>query len=232
MHSIEWEELGLEDIVRLVRALGGHRYVAASDVRIHALLLIAAAVPELENFTSQARAVLDDPGIDTASRAPELWIAVTHKELALVLDSMWIREGAGERRTNLRKYLSNAGLAVDDTAPLFDESREQAMHPVLVDAGWELLRLSELDPERHRGVIDAFGTGEELSFESARFEEDSAIPKPEPYAIELPTFGSEELLLAPDVAPLPFVVWVEGPEAYLDYLLRGVAKVAKVSEPF
>lgn len=231
MHSIEWDELGVGDIVRLVRALGGHRYVAATDVRVHALLLIAAAAPELETFTQQARSVLDDASIDSASRAPELWISMTHKELALVLDSIWLRDGASERRTNLQKLLTNAGLAIDDTAPLFDENRESVIHPVLIDAGWELLRLAELDPERHRGVIDAFGTGEELSFQSARFEEESAIPKPEAYAIELPAFGAEELLLAPDIAPLPFVIWVEGPEAYLDYLLRGIAKVAKISEP-
>ena len=230
MHSIEWDELGLEDVVRVLRALGGHRYVAATDVRVHAFLLAVADVPELETHVAWARAVLADDTIDAMSRAPELWRSVTHKELAFALEAVWLREGASERRTKLRAIFDAADMALDETRELFDERLEGTLHPVLIDAGWELLRLAELDAERHRGVMDAFGDA--LSFESARFEEQSSIPAPAAYALEVPAFGAEEVLFMPDRVPSPFVVWVEGPEPYLDYLLRGVAKVAKVPEPF
>ncbi|MFO0666437.1 MAG: hypothetical protein U0174_20950 [Polyangiaceae bacterium] len=231
MKSIEWEELGLEDIVRLIRSLGAHRYVAKADVRVHALVIDGSGeVAGLEDAQAQARTVLADGSCDPASRAPELWIEIGHKELAALLEAYWCTEGAEARRAALKTRLESLELPIDAECTLFDEGREQDIHPVLVDAGWELFRLSELDPERHRGVIDAFDDA--LSFASARFEEESAIPPPEAYALELPAFGAEEVLFAPERAPVPFVVWVNGPEPYLDYLLRGVAKVAKIAEPF
>ena len=73
------------------------------------------------------------------------------------------------------------------------------MHPLLVDAGWELLPLAQLDPERHRGAMSAFGDG--LSFESARFEEETAIP-PLSHLYELPAIGPVELLQGVDPAGL------------------------------
>jgi hypothetical protein len=112
----------------------------------------------------------------------------------------------------------------------FDEGAEEGMHPLLVDAGWELCPLSALDPERHKGAITAFG--DELAFASAVFEEETAIPRV-PALLELPALGPTELLQgADDEGNLvePLVVWAQGNETYLDYLIRGIRRAARLPE--
>jgi len=41
---------------------------------------------------------------------------------------------------------------------------------------------------------------------------------------ELPALGATELL----ASPTSFVLWTEGREAYVDYVLRGVLRAAKI----
>ena len=127
----------------------------------------------------------------------------------------------------LFRSLERLELPVSEGAP-FDESLEEDMHPVLVDAGWELLPLRELDASRHRGAIEAFG--ELILFESARFEEENAIPPPASLQ-ELPAFGPVELLRGAEGGMLKdaFVLWCEGDETYLDYVTRGVLRAAKLA---
>jgi hypothetical protein len=147
-----------------------------------------------------------------------------------VLDAFWTPgEAARASRRALEDLLGRHELSVP-THPPFDESAEDEMHPLLVDAGWELLPLTELDPQRHRGAMDAFGNA--LTFESARFEEETAIPATT-HLYELPALGPVELLRGVDddgalVAPL--VVWADGDETYLDYVVRGVRRAAKLPE--
>jgi len=109
----------------------------------------------------------------------------------------------------------------------FDEEREDEVHPLLVDAGWELLPLGELDPERHKGAIAAYG--EPILFESARFEEQEAMPRPT-HLYELPAIGPRELLEGARDGLLlhPFVLYVQGDETYVDYVIRGALKAAKI----
>jgi hypothetical protein len=111
----------------------------------------------------------------------------------------------------------------------FDERVEDEIHPVLVDAGWELLPLTELDPVRHRGVIEAYD--EPILFEAARFEEESAIP-PRVTLQELPVLGLVELLRGVDAdgeLAEPFVLWVDGDATYHDYVIRGARKAARLA---
>ena len=104
------------------------------------------------------------------------------------------------------------------------------MHPLLVDAGRELLPIGSLDAERHRGAIAAFG--DELTFDSARFEEETAIP-PVATLCELPAIGPAELLRGADddgCLAAPLVVWAQGNETYVDYVVRGVRRAAKLPD--
>jgi hypothetical protein len=222
----------VDEAIRAVRALGAHRYVAG---RLHLLHAFAFAAPRevppaLAAARSWALDVLADGAVDPGSRDEALWRRCTDAELCAALDTYWApAEAARAARSALEELLVRYDLSPGAGEP-FDESAEDAMHPLLTDAGWELLPLSELDAERHRGARAAFGDA--LSFESACFEEQTAIPVGT-HLYELPAVGPVELLRGARgdgtlVAPL--VVWTEGNEIYLDYVMRGVRRAAGLSE--
>ncbi len=213
-----------DDVARLVRALGKHRYVAGRAIYIHALAADLGGDSELETW---ARATLADPELDAASRDERLLRRATEEELALVLLAHWGTDPGP--RTRLAERLAELELEVPDSEP-FDADAEEDMHPLLVDAGWELIPLSELDPERHKGAIAAFS--DPLWFESAKFEEENAIPKPA-YLQELPALGPVELLRGCPAGELAaeLVLWTAGEPTYQDYVLRGVFRAAKLTSP-
>lgn len=212
----------VDEVLRLVRALGKHRYVASRGIHVHALVAALVDAPELSRW---AHGVLADPDIDPASRDERLMHQASEDELAEILKAFWGVDPS--RRDKLRAALHNLELPVGEGDP-FDEDLEEDMHPVLIDAGWELLSLGELDPARHRGAIEAFG--EPILFEGARFEEESALPKPASLH-ELPALGPVELLRGAEGGMLKeaFVLWCEGHETYLDYVTRGVLRAAKLA---
>ncbi len=222
----------VDQAVRLVRALGAHRYVAGRLHLVHAFA-IAAAGDDPTGPLGEARTwaletlARESEGLDLASRDERLWRRCSDLEVASLLEAFWAPgPRARAARDALRERLARHGLR-DDHAP-FDEAAEEEIHPLAVDAGWELLGLRDLDPERHRGAILSFGDG--LEFASARFEEETAVPQGS-NLYELPALGPAELLLgASDDGTLsqPFVVWAQGNETYLDYVFRGVRKVAKL----
>jgi hypothetical protein len=221
-----------EQAVRLVRALGSHRYVAGRLHLVHALAIAAAGDDPAGTLTEARTWALgtiarENEGLDLASRDERLWRRCSDTEVAALLEAYWAPgPRAAAARSALREQLARHGLK-DEHAP-FDEAAEASIHPMAVDAGWELLGLRELDPERHRGAILAFGDG--LGYASARFEEETAVPVPS-HIYELPALGPAELLAgAKDDGTLaePFVVWAQGNETYLDYVFRGVRRAAKL----
>jgi hypothetical protein len=222
-----------EEAVRVVRALGSHRYVAGRLHLVHALA-VAAIADDAAGVLAEARTwaqrILSDPEIDAASRDERLWRRCGDAEVAAVVEAFWVPgERAAAARARLRERLERHELAAAEHAP-FDEAFEEATHPVLVDAGWELTPLSGLDPERHRGAIAAFGDA--LAFESACFEEQTAIP-PRAHLYELPALGPVELLRgagSDGTLAAPLVVWADGHETYVDYVIRGVRRAARLPE--
>jgi hypothetical protein len=222
-----------EEAARVVTALGRHRYVAGRLHLVHAFAL--AAVPDdgggaLAEARAWAREVLAASGVEPASRDERLWRRATEAEIAVLLEIFW---GVGARRASahaaLLELLARHELPAPEHEP-FDEAAEDAMHPVLVDAGWELIALGRLDPARHAGAIGAFG--DPLGYESAVFEEETAIPPVVPL-FELPALGAAELLRgAREDGTLvePLVVWGEGHETYLDYIVRGVRRSSGIPE--
>ncbi|MBX3208199.1 MAG: hypothetical protein KF764_24340 [Labilithrix sp.] len=217
-----------DELVRFVRALGQHRYVASRLHLVHAFAIEAAGEREaLADATAWAKRALGGGAIDLASRDERLYRRASDAELGAVLEAFWARgDAATEAKARLRERLASIDALPDEALSPFDESREEDVFPVLVDAGWELLPLTHLDSERHKGAIQSFD-----DFEVARFEEESAIP-PIVTLHELPTLGGVELLATLDDegrARAPFVLWQQGHATYLDYVLRGVLRVSKIT---
>lgn len=222
-----------DELVRFVRALGKHRYIASRLHLVHALVFDAVDPadrgPELAEASAWAERVLTDPNVDRSSRDERLHRRASDAELVAVLAAFW-GEGASRARACARLEQRLAGIDAVPSADAvpFDEASEEDLFPVLVDAGWELLPLASLNPERHAGAIGAFG--EALAWEVARFEEENAVPPLVPLH-ELPALGAVELLTPfgdDGRTRTPFVLWVEGNETYLDYVLRGVLRAAKL----
>lgn len=218
------------ELLRYLRALGKHRYVAGRLHQVHAFVFEAAgARAGLEAAHGWAISLLA-ADVDPASRDERLWRASSDDELVLAVEAMWTDTAVSQR---LAARLAEVDAVTSEI--LFDELAEESTFPVLIDAGWELVPLSQLDPERHAGVIRALDAQDDgTDYEVACFEEQNRIP-PEATLLELPLFGKRELLFAfadeaADAETLaPFVVWASGHPVYLDYVLRGVAKVAKVN---
>jgi hypothetical protein len=223
-----------EEVARLVRALGSHRYIVGRLHLVHAFVFDALAPfdqEELREACAWGRDVLGDEarGIDRTSRDERLWRRATEREVGAALNIFWADDARGERaRAELATRLQaiDAPIALR-AAPLFDEEAEDEIFPVLIDAGWELLPLAALDPERHRGAIEAFG--DPFAYECAKFEEETALGAPPPLQ-ELPAIGPHELLHGAEhgILRAPLVLWTEGSEAYHDYVMRGVLRAAKL----
>ena len=221
-----------EAVGRAVRALGSHRYVAGHLHLVHAFVVDAAreagpeATADLGDAMAWATATLADASIDASSRDERLWRRATDRELAATLATLWGAGPACDRaRDALERHLAAIGVTPAGTP--FDETAEEDIFPLLIDAGWELLPLAALDPERHKGVIQAFG--DPLDFEVAKFEEASLGDAPA-YLHELPALGPAELLLGAPGGMLaePLTVWTEGDDTYHDYILRGIERAAKL----
>lgn len=234
MIGIELPCRSAEDVARVVRALGAHRYVAGRLIEIHAAMFDAVSdvvasedATLLQEGIAWARSVFRDTSIDAGSRDERLHRRSSEKEAAAVLAALWGSHGA-PARARLRSFLVRHECEPDPEATPFDEDAEEDMFPVLIDAGWELLPLAALDRERHRGAIEAFD--EPIAFEAAKFEETSAIP-PKVTLHELSAIGAVEALTAIDASGAlraPLVLWTEGEPIYLDYVLRGVLRAAKL----
>lgn len=227
MIGFEIETCTGDELLRFVRALGQHRYVASRLHLVHAFALEAVHDPAVAEATAWAKRALHAGAIDLASKDERLYRRASDAEVVAVLSAFW-GEDAEAARTRLRERLASIDCLPDETVSPFDESREEDIFPVLIDAGWELVPLAQLDRERHRGAIQAFD-----DFEVARFEEENHVP-PIVTLHELPLFGGVELLAALDEssrARAPFVLWQEGHDTYLDYVLRGVLRAAKLTLP-
>jgi hypothetical protein len=229
MRAIDLGAERVDQALRLVRALGSHRYVAGRLHMVHAFALASVdGAGPLADARGWALATISQAGLDPASRDERLWRRSTDAEVAALLEAYWTPGASAERaREALAGLLDRHGLSPGDHAP-FDEAAEEHIHPLAVDAGWELFPLAELDPERHRGAIGAFG--DPLAYASAAFEEETAIPAPVSL-YELPAIGPVELLRgarSDGTLTEPLVVWAAGNEVYVDYVFRGIARAAKL----
>jgi hypothetical protein len=215
----------VDEALRVVRALGKHRYVAGRMHFVHALA--ACDLGEESELGAWARGVLADETIDKASRDERLLRRATEDEVCAVLGWFWDEATRGPACDALLERFEALGVEAQMADP-FDEESEDEVFPVLVDAGFELLPLAELDAERHRGAIEAFG--EHIHFEVACFEEREHLP-PVVHLQELPVLGPSELARGAREGTLaePLSLWLAGNETYQDYVVRGVLRAAKIA---
>ena len=213
----------LDEVERLLRALGKHRYVRDVDLRLH--WAVDRALSDLAPFSAHAQAFEArrerEPSLEIASRDPSLWRKATVDEVALALRAFWTPSEDAERyKKALRKALVETGLPPQTHEP-FASSADEPPHPELVLLDWELLPVDELDADRHRGALEAMEqAGEEVNAS-------------EPVYQEGPILAAPELCEGAPGGELveEFFVWSDGPYSYSDYVFRGAAKAAKLEGP-
>jgi hypothetical protein len=226
------------EAARLIGALGRHRYVTGRAHLVHALVYRALGdeldeglMGRLAEGRAWADRALGSGVIAVGSRDERLWRKATEDEVGALLEVYWATAPGG-RAAKGRLASALAGIdATVDLTPFDEDVDEGGIFPILIDCGWELHPLGALIEERHKGAIDSFG--DPFSFLVAKFEEVARGDGGEPpvYLQELTALGPAELLRGVDddghlVATL--TLWNQGPEPYLDYVLRGALKSARL----
>jgi hypothetical protein len=211
-----------DEVGRLIRALGRHRYLREADLRLHftvdrALADHPAFGPHAASFEARRRGA----GLDVGSRDPSLWRAATVDDVVLALTTFWTPDEAGHRaRERLLDALDAAGLPAVEHEP-FASPAESPPFPELVLLDWVLLPVDELDADRHAGALGALEeSGEEIDPSAPIYQEATVIAAP------------ELVLGAPNGALVEeLTIWSEGPYPYADYVFRGASRAAKLVEP-
>jgi hypothetical protein len=214
----------LDELGRLLRALGKHRYVEEVDHRIH--WMVDEALRDHPLFAPHAQAFdrrrVKNIDLEIASRDPSLWRTAPLDEIVAALSAFWSDHPlALERRDRLREIVERAGLPVPEHAP-FESSPESPPHPELIQLDWVLYPVDQLDAERHQGALDAMEEwGEEIENPSAPIYQEGPV-------LALPELceGMKEGRLVSE-----WLVWSEPPLSYADYVFRGASKAAKLEEP-
>jgi hypothetical protein len=215
-----------DEVGRLVRALGRHRYLREADLRLH--FLVDRALADLPAFAPHAAAFRErlkrEPDLDLRSRDPSLYRACGVDDAILALSVFWTPDTVGlEARARLVTALAELDLdgSAYPTYPPFQSPPEEPPHPELVLLDWVLLPVDELDPERHAGALGALeDSGDEIAPSAPIYQEATVLSAAELLA------GAPNGALVED-----FVIWSDGPYAYSDYVFRGAAKAAKLVEP-
>lgn len=212
-----------DEVARLIRALGRHRYLREADLRIH--FTVDRALANDPVFARHAAAFHErtkrERDLDLRSRDPSLWRPATADEVAAALSTFWTPGAAGEdARERLLDVLEELELDHAEHEP-FTSSAEDPPFPELILLDWVLLPVDELDPERHAGALSALeDSGDEIVASAPIYQEGAALAAPEL------VLGAPNGVLAEG-----FVIWSEGPYAYADYVFRGASKAAKLVEP-
>lgn len=212
-----------DEVARLLRSLGKHRYVREVDHRVHfAVDRALRDRPPFSRYAAEFDALsARDRELDLTSRDPRLWRQATADEIALVLEAFWgAGEGAQAAREQLVGALAAAKIPLSEHEP-FNAPIEEPPHPELIQLDWELFPVDELDADRHAGAFAALeDSGDEIN-------------PSEPIHQEGPVIACSELIAGTrnGVLVSEFLVWSDGPYAYADYVLRGASKAAKLLDP-
>lgn len=212
-----------EEVARLIRALGRHRYLHEADLRLHftvdrALAAHPLFAPHAAAFDERRRR---ERGLDPGSREPSLWRPASFDEIITALTIFWTPDDAGDEASDrLVTELEAFGLDHAQHEP-FTSPPEEPPFPELMLLDWVLLPVDQLDAERHAGALAALeDSGDEVNASLPIYQETTPIAAPEL------VMGASNGVLVSD-----FVIWSEGPYAYADYVFRGAAKAAKLVDP-
>ena len=213
-----------DELGRLLGALSRHRYLQEIDFRLHFTVDRALRSQQPGSAVAAARftAVVEAAGdLDLRSRDPRLWRPIDLDELVVVVGTLLDPEPAGRlARAALTAALRQADIEACEHQP-FASDVDESPHPELIQLDWVLLPVDQLDAERHAGALRAMAdSGEE-------------VDPSEPVYVEGPTLAEAELTLGitRGVLPCDPVFWADGPYGYCDYVMRGVARAAKLLDP-
>ena len=212
----------LDEIDRLLRGLGRHRYVSEVDHRIHwAVDLALADLPAFAPHAVAFEALRRKHGLTLGSRDPRLFREAKTEDVIAALEAFWTPgDDALRHRRALLEAIASTGLPPATHAP-FSLAPDELPHPELILLDWELYPVDQLDAERHAGALAAMEEAEEEVNPSAPvYQEGPTIAAPELCE------GALNGVLAED-----FLVWSDGPYSYSDYVFRGAAKAAKLVDP-
>src|SRR5262249_22990450 len=97
MYAWSFSARTADEVARLARALGRHRYLRAADHRLH--FSIDLALAHLPSFAPRAAAfearASREAGLDLCSRDPSLWRPATIDEISTVLEAFWTPDAEG-----------------------------------------------------------------------------------------------------------------------------------------
>ncbi len=214
----------VDEVARVLRALGKNRYTREVEHRIH--WAVDAALAEDPLFAEHARRFaarrVGDPALEPGSRDPSLWRSATMDEVASALGAFW---GGGPAAAAchdaLRRALEGAGIAYPAHRP-FASDPEEPPFPELILSDWVLLAVDELDADQHAGALAALESAGEAT----------ETPS-DPVYVEAPALGPVELCEGAPRGVLvdDWLVWADGAYPYVDYVFRGVSKVARLVDP-
>ena len=224
MYGWSFSARTVEEVARLLRAMGKHRYLAETDLRLHWVVdralakLDLRAAEQVERFKIQCNLA---PEMALDSRDLRLWRRTDVQEVVSFLEWFWTPGEAGdEARLRLAAELRSAGFPVAAGEP-FETDVEESPHPELILLDWVLLPVDQLDADHHRVALRAM--------EDSGDEVDASAP----IYVEAPILGEPELCRGSRNGLLPAepIFWADGPYSYCDYVFRGVSKAAKLVDP-
>lgn len=214
----------VDEVARLLRALGKHRYIKEVDHRVHFVVdLVLADLPAFKPHAAKfAQRVANEKDLELGSRDPSLWRQATTDDIIAVLTAFW---GAGEeceaRIERLAEVLEEYGFELPEHEP-WEADPDEAPFPELITLDWVLLPVDELDADHHKGALEAIANSDDQANPSAPIYQEG----PTISAVELADGAPNGVLVG------EFLVWSEEPYAYADYVFRGASKAAKlVSDP-
>jgi hypothetical protein len=223
-----------DEVVALLGAMQGHRYLQEVDHRLH-FTIDRALAEQGGSFAAHAAAFEPPADLMAASdRAdPGLWRPAPLAEVAQVIERLWAPGREAERaRGRLREVLREAGIANPGHEPFGgDVDHPPAVELVLLD--WVLLAPAALDAERHAGALRALGQPPAPDVEDEQDAGPAVADAAEPVYVEGPSLGEPELCDGVERGLLwgEWMLWADGPYRYCDYVFRGVARAARLVDP-
>ena len=213
----------IEEVASLLRAMSRHRYLREAEFSVH--WTVDEALADDPRFAEHAARFRErrsqEADLDVTSRDPTLFRKVSLDDIIATLGLFWNPEPPAARASErLRRTLESSEMALATHEP-FQADPEDPPHPELILLDWELFPIDELDSERHAGALRALELmGEEVNVSAPVYQEAVTLAYPELSS------GSPR-----GVLPTDFLIWSDGDYSYVDYVLRGVAKAAKLLDP-
>ncbi|MFO0611287.1 MAG: hypothetical protein U0414_01775 [Polyangiaceae bacterium] len=214
----------VDEVARLLRALGKHRYIKEVDHRVHFVVdLVLEDLPAFKPHAAKFKQrVAKEKDLELKSRDPSLWRPATTDDVIAILTAFW---GSGEevdaRVDRLAEVLEEYGFELPDHEP-WESDPDEPPFPELLTLDWVLLPVDELDADHRQRA-------------RSRRSPSRTTPRTRPRRShqEGPTLQRGRAATAhPTECRGLRLVGGASPARAADYVLRGASKAAKlISSP-